>query len=65
MAAVDIPAQRAARAILRQPLATGAGQIGALMHRAPNVAGWWSRTPPMAAWRCGGEQRNGSPCHAL
>ena len=32
--AVDIPAQRAARIILRQPLAAGAGQIGALMRRA-------------------------------
>ena len=31
---VDIPAQRATRVILRQPLATGTGQIGALMRRA-------------------------------
>jgi hypothetical protein len=31
---VDIPAQRATRVILRQPLATGAAQIGALMRRA-------------------------------
>lgn len=31
---VDIPAQRATRVILRQPLASGAGQIGALMRRA-------------------------------
>jgi ribosomal protein S18 acetylase RimI-like enzyme len=31
---VDIPAQRATRIILRRPLATGAGQIGALMRRA-------------------------------
>jgi hypothetical protein len=29
MVAVDLPAQRATRVILRQPLATGAGQIGA------------------------------------
>jgi GNAT superfamily N-acetyltransferase len=31
---VDIPAQRATRVILRQPLAAGAGRIGALMRRA-------------------------------
>jgi GNAT superfamily N-acetyltransferase len=31
---VDIPAQRATRVILRQPVASGAGQIGALMRRA-------------------------------
>ena len=31
---VNIPAQRATRVILRQPLPTGAGQIGALMRRA-------------------------------
>lgn len=30
----DVPAQRATRAILRQPLATGVGQIGTLMRRA-------------------------------
>ena len=35
--AVDIPAQRAARIILRQPLAAGAGQIGALMRRAADA----------------------------
>jgi GNAT superfamily N-acetyltransferase len=31
---VDIPAQRATRVILRQPVASGAGQISALMRRA-------------------------------
>ena len=31
---VDVPAQRATRVILRQPLAGGAGQVGALMRRA-------------------------------
>src|SRR5215469_12164882 len=31
---VDIPAQRATRLILRQPLASGAAQVGALMRRA-------------------------------
>jgi len=31
---VDIPAQRSTRVILRQPVASGAGQIGALMRRA-------------------------------
>ena len=31
---VDIPAQRATRVILRQPVATGAGQVGALMRQA-------------------------------
>jgi len=43
---VDIPAQRATRVILRQPLPTGAGQIGVLMRRAPNVAGRAGRCIP-------------------
>jgi hypothetical protein len=34
MVVVDIPAQRATRVILRQPPATGAGRIGALLRRA-------------------------------
>ena len=33
---VDIPAQRATRVMLRQSLAIGAAQIGALMRRAGN-----------------------------
>ena len=36
--AVDIPAQRATRVMLRQPLATRGAQIGALMRRAANLA---------------------------
>ena len=35
---VDIPAQRATRVMLRQPLATRGAQIGALMRRAANLA---------------------------
>jgi len=36
---VDIPDQRVTRVILRQPLPTGAGQIGALMRRAAERGG--------------------------